>query len=140
MLTLSGRPAHAAVGICCARWKPPSEAPGFSTFCSIGLAFDGTDLYYDRCDDPNVYVMTTTDADSDGDAELVRQFDSGIAELPNAMAFDAQRNGLWIGTQSADTNGDMPIYFYDFATNSATVRFVVPNDLVNPATGPCSSA
>jgi Ca2+-binding RTX toxin-like protein len=135
MLTLGGRPASAAVGDLLRTLKPPSEAPGFTNGCSIGLAFDGTNLYYDRCNDPNIYVATTTDADSDGDAELVRQFDTGIPELPNAMAFDALRNGLWIGTQRADANGDMPIYFYDFATNSASVRFVVPDDLVNPATG-----
>ena len=28
---------------------------GVPTFCSIGLAFDGTSLYYDRCNDSNIY-------------------------------------------------------------------------------------
>lgn len=96
--------------------------------CSIGLAFDGTALYFDRCADPLIYRVSVVDGSSLG------SFDPGIPELPNAMAFDAKRNGLWIACQTC-TGFGMPIYFYDFDTASSSVQFFLSFDGINPATG-----
>jgi hypothetical protein len=134
-LLLSAGAAQAAVGDLLRTLEVPSEAPGYTNHCSIGLAFDGTQIYYNRCNDGNIYRMSTSDADADGDAELLGSFPSGIPERPNAMAFDALRNGLWIGTQTSNAQGDMPVYFYSFASGSATQQFVIPDTLTNPATG-----
>jgi hypothetical protein len=112
----------------------PSEFPGSDNFCSIGLGFDGINLYYDRCSDGNLYKMTTFDADADGDAEFVGALPSGIAEFPNAMAFDTKRNGFWIGTQNCNEAG-APIYFYSLVTGLAVEQFTIPFGLINPATG-----
>ena len=101
---------------------------GVETFCSIGVAFDGSSLYYDRCGDGNIYrIDPITGA-------LQSTFATGIALFPNALAFDATRNGLWIGTQACTADG-MPIYFWDFDDNSVTVQFTIPSGLINPATG-----
>jgi hypothetical protein len=61
-------------------------------------------------------------------------FDTQIPENPNALAFDAKRNGLWIGAQTCDGTG-MPIYFWDFDDDSVTKMFTIPSALTNPATG-----
>jgi hypothetical protein len=99
-----------------------------ANYCSIGLAFDGTSLYFDRCGDPMIYEI------SPADGSLISSFDPGIPEFPNAMAFDAKRNGLWIGCQACNATG-MPVYFWDFDDNSVTLKFTVPFGLINPATG-----
>jgi len=95
--------------------------------CSIGVAFDGTHLYLDFCNDPLIYKVNT-------DGTLDSTFSSGVTRLPNAMAFDATRNGLWIGSQSCDEGG-MEIYFHDFDTTTTTLAFTIPFGLTNPATG-----
>ncbi|GFO81512.1 MAG: hypothetical protein A49_11390 [Methyloceanibacter sp.] len=108
-----------------------------ANWCAIGLAFDGTSLYVNRCSDPNIYKI------SPANGTLLSTFDPGIPERPNAMAFDAKRNGLWIGTQRGQAasqfggcgNTGMPIYFWDFDDNSVALQFVIPLSLINPATG-----
>jgi hypothetical protein len=103
--------------------------PGsIGNFCSVGLAFDGTQLYFDRCGDPLIYRISPADGSNLG------SFNPGVAGNPNAMAFDAKRNGLWIGAQSCNGQG-MPIYFYDFDTASGALQFTIPFGLINPATG-----
>jgi len=125
VLSQGATTAHAAVGDQIDQFTVPVS--GVDTYCSIGLAFDGDALYYDRCDDPNIYRIDT-------DGNLLAAFDTGLSELPNALAFDATRNGLWVGTQSCNAEG-MPIYFWDFDDSSVTQRFVIPYSLINPATG-----
>ena len=105
----------------------PLPVSGIPTYCSVGLAFDGTNLYYNRCGDSNIYKI------SPANASLVSTFDT-ISLTPNAMAFDATRNGIWFGVQSCDAIG-MPIYFWDFDDNSVTLVFHVPFGLLNPANG-----
>jgi hypothetical protein len=78
---------------------------GAATFCSIGLAFDGVFLYYDRCGDPDIYKINPITG------ALVDTFNTGIAERPNAIAFDAIRNGLWIGTQIKIENSVRYLFF-----------------------------
>ena len=104
------------------------QPPSVGNFCSIGLGFDGASLYFDRCFDPNIYEISAVDG------TLLNTFDPGIAELPNAMVFDAKRNGMWIGAQNCTTVG-MPIHFWDFDDNSVTLMFTIPFGLINPATG-----
>jgi hypothetical protein len=101
---------------------------GADTFCSVGLAADGSSLYYDRCGDQNIYKIDPMTG------ALEDTFDTGIGENPNALAFDAKRNGLWIGTQSCDVVGS-PIYFWAFDDDSVTLQFTIPSGLINPATG-----
>ena len=109
--------------------------PGYTNGCSVGLAFDGTNLYYNRCSDSKIY---TVDPILGG---FVSSFDTaGLADgNPNAMAFDSTRNGIWFGLQNCalDASGvlGMPIYFWDFDDNSVTLKFSVPSTLINPATG-----
>ena len=100
--------------------------PGVDTFCSVGLAFDGSALYYDRCGDTNIYKINPLTA------TLISSFDT-VNLTPNAMAFDSTRNGIWFGVQSCDAIG-MPIYFWDHDDNSTTLKFHVPFALINPAT------
>ncbi len=108
-----------------------------SQFCSIGLAFDGASLYFNRCGDPNIYAISPVDG------SLIRTFDTGIPEWPAAMAFDAKRNGLWFGTQkgigvmgfSGCGSIGMPIYFWDFGNDSVTLMFTIPLNETNPTTG-----
>jgi len=114
----------------------PTAGPGLVGFCQIGLGTDGTDLYLDRCGDPLLYCVDPVTGASCGTLA------PAIPENPNAMAFDAARNGLWIGTQSgAGVSGfgcgtvGMPIYFYDFATTLTTLEFTIPLAAVNPFTG-----
>jgi hypothetical protein len=122
----SGNPA--AVGSLCHTLTPPVS--GSDTFCSIGLAFDGASLYYDRCGDGNIYKINPVTG------ALQSTFATGIAQYPNALAFDSNRNGLWIGSQACLTfGGPMPIYFWNFTTNAVTLEFSIPPGLLNPATG-----
>ena len=118
-------PSEAAVGDQVHQITVPVS--GADAFCSIGLAFDGSSLYYDRCEDSNIYRINPVTA------ALEDTFDTGIAEFPNALAFDAKRNGLWIGGQACDEVG-MPIYFWDFDDDSVTSMFTIPSALTNPAT------
>ena len=53
--------------------------------------------------------------------------------LVSALAFDATRNGLWMGSQTCSGTG-MPIHFWDFDDDSVTLVFTIPSALVNPAT------
>jgi hypothetical protein len=124
---LSTSAASGAVGDVVAQITPQIGDPGFY-FCSIGVAFDGTSLYVDKCGDPNIFEISTADG------SVVSSFNPGIAEGPNALAFDAKRNGLWIGAQSCSFTG-MPIHFWDFDDDSVTLMFTIPFALVNPATG-----
>jgi hypothetical protein len=123
---LGALPAQAVVGDQVDQITVPVS--GVDTFCSVGLAFDGQSLYYDRCGDPNIYQIDPQTG------ALQDTFNTGIAELPNALAFDVTRNGLWIGAQNCDAAG-MPIYFWDFDDNSVTPMFTIPFSLTNPATG-----
>ncbi|HZX20449.1 MAG TPA: hypothetical protein VFF13_05535, partial [archaeon] len=96
--------------------------------CAIGVAFDGENLYYNRCSDDNIYKINPVTG------ELLDTFDTGISLNPNAMAYDATRNGIWFGTQSCDGTG-MPIYFWDLSDDSVTLEFHVTSATINPATG-----
>jgi hypothetical protein len=131
------RPVGAAVGDVVHQFTVPVS--GVTSFCSVGLAFDGSSLYYDRCRDQNIYrVHPVTGA-------LLDTFDTDIAEFPNCLAYDGTRNGLWIGVQkpvgAADISscaagtGGLRIYFWDFDDDSVTMKFEIPTTLVNPATG-----
>lgn len=129
------RSAEAAVGDVVATIDLEPLLPAADVFCSIGVAFDGTHLYVDACDDPNIYEIDTS-------GTLVDTFDviaNGGTSLPNALAFDAKRNGIWIGGQSCITddqgNTVMPIQFWDFDDDSVTTMFSIPTTLLNPATG-----
>ena len=107
--------------------------PGCENFCSIGLAFDGSNLYYNRCDDANIYAIDPLTG------ALADTFDTNInttpfgQQGPNAMAYDATREGIWFGTQSCDAMG-MPIYFWNFSDDSMNLAFHVPFGMLNPAT------
>ena len=125
-LTIGAPGANAGVGDQVAQITAPVS--GAEKFCSIGLAFDGSLLHYDRCRDPHIYQVDPKTGILQG------SFDTGISENPNALAYDSTRNGLWIGTQNCNANG-MPIYFWDFDDDSVTHRFTIPFGLVNPATG-----
>ncbi len=118
--------AQAAVGGQIHQFTPPVESA--SVICSVGLAADGTALYYNRCGDENIYTIDPISG------ALEATFDTNIPEKPNAMAYDATRNGLWIGTQGCSATG-MPIYFWDFDDNSVVLAFTIPYALINPATG-----
>jgi hypothetical protein len=126
--------AHADVGSI--RATLPSNPPTGEHFCAIGLAFDGMSLYTSRCFDRNVYRL------SPSTGQVLQEFDTGISELPAGLAYDAKRNGLWIGTQGGvgaapATCGQigMPIYFWDFDDDSLTWAFTIPLGSLNPATG-----
>ena len=100
------------------------ENPGYTNHCSVGLAFDGSSLYYNRCSDQNIYQIDPITG------ALEDTFDTNVS-YPNAMAYDAKRNGIWFGSQSCDQTG-MPIYFWDFDDDSVTLEFHVPfGELLN---------
>ena len=101
-LGMTIRDAAAGVGDVVSVISP--QPPSAGNWCSIGVAFDGQDLYFDRCDDPNIYRISAADG------SLLSTFDTGVAEYPNALAFDAKRNGMWFGCQVCDGVG-MPIHF-----------------------------
>ncbi|MBI4019849.1 MAG: hypothetical protein HY367_00840 [Candidatus Aenigmarchaeota archaeon] len=104
--------------------------PGYTEFCSVGLAFDGASLYYNRCGDVNIYKIDPVTG------ALEDTFDTEVALNPNAMAFDKKRNGIWFGTQACTGSPrTMPIYFWDFDDDSVSLEFSVPETLVNPGTG-----
>jgi DNA-binding beta-propeller fold protein YncE len=99
-----------------------------SANCSIGLAYDGTYLYYDRCGDPNIYLVNPSTG------ALVDTFDTGLTTVPPAaLAYDTTRNGLWMGSRYCSGTG-MPIHFWDFSDDSVTLVFTIPHTLNNPAT------
>lgn len=136
ILGLSIIPVDAAVGDIIS----VIDLSGFiDEFCSIGVAFDGTDLYVDQCSDGRIWKIDTTGVILD-----VRDFSAEIPENPNAMAFDAKRGGLWVGAQGCQINAgvrEMPIYFVDFqgtpltfADDTVTLEFTIPETLINPAT------
>jgi hypothetical protein len=136
IIVLSVPPAFAAVGDVEASHNVDSIISATAHFCSIGLATDGTDLWLNGCLDPLLYCVDAITGAACG------TIDPGIPENPNAMAFDAARNGLWIGTQSGvgvDGFGcgsvGVPIYFYDFDDSSTTLEFTIPVGTVNPFTG-----
>ena len=112
-VVLSARPVQAAVGDVIHTITPDPGSVG--NWCSIGLAFDGTFLHFDRCGDGLIHTISPVNGSSVG------SFNPNISELPNALAYDEKRNGLWIGTQNGlgatgftcGTVG-MPIYFWDF--------------------------
>jgi hypothetical protein len=101
-----------------------------TVFCSVGVAFDGKYLYVTACDDNNIYKIDTS-------GNLISKFDvvaAGSPVRPNALAFDAKRNGIWFGGQRC-TNDGMPIQFWDFDDNTVTTKFTIPFNLTNPANG-----
>ncbi|RMF29452.1 MAG: hypothetical protein D6752_05965, partial [Candidatus Nitrosothermus koennekii] len=123
------KPSEAAVGNVIKTINLDSIINATKVFCSIGVAFDGRYLYVDACDDPNIYKIDT-------DGNLISTFDvvnAGSPVNPNALAYDAKRNGIWFGGQSC-TNDDMPIQFWDFDTNTVTTMFTISSSLNNPAT------
>ena len=108
--------------------------PGFPNHCSVGLAFDGTHLYYDICSDSKIYKIDPITGALN--ATIETNF-TGFIQGPNAMAFDVTRNGIWFGRQTClNINGtnNMPIYFLNLSDNSITLMFAVPATLLNPAT------
>jgi len=108
------------------------DFPGYTNYCSVGLAFDGENLHYNRCSDPKIYEVDPINGD------LIDTFNTAglITGYPNAMAYDSSRNGMWFGTQSCyGSPRKMPIYFWDFDDDSVTLIFEVPETLINPATG-----
>jgi hypothetical protein len=123
-------PVNAAVGDVVATLNLNNIIDAQKVFCSIGVAFDGKDLYVTACRDSNIYKIDTS-------GNLISKFDvvaAGSPVLPNALAFDAKRNGIWFGGQSCTKDG-MPIQFWDFNTNTVTTKFTIPFNLTNPATG-----
>ncbi len=125
---------------------------GSQRFCAIGLAFDGTDLYVNRCSDPNIYAVSAQDGSLQTTKSLLELDPSmpRIPEWPAAMAYDPTQDGLWIATQmgvGGTAIGDcgsigMPIYFWAFngpgATDDTVTRVftILFADLpVNPVTG-----
>jgi len=117
--------AYAAVGDVVVTHNVDAIIPASTHFCSIGLATDGTDLMLNGCSDPLIYCVDPVTGASCG------SFDPGVPELPNAMAYDAARNGLWIGTQGPSAGG-MPVYFYDFGLGTSSLEFTIPLGAVNP--------
>ncbi|MFH1916713.1 MAG: hypothetical protein ABIJ21_05590 [Nanoarchaeota archaeon] len=103
------------------------DYPGYTNFCSIGLAFDGAFLYYNRCNDQNIYIVDPISG------ELMGMKETGI-DFPNAMAYDASRNGIWFGSQQCTVEG-MPIYFWDIDSDVISLAFIVPLSLHDPDTG-----
>jgi len=135
LLTLVASESRGEVGDVLTSFTPDPVIE--NRYCAIGLAFDGSNLYMNRCSDPNIYTISSTDG------SRISDFLPPIPEWPAAMAFDAKRNGLWFGTQMGLGGLDlrdcgnigMPIYFWDFDDNSVTLMFTIPADLVNPANG-----
>ncbi len=125
---------------------------GSQLFCAIGLAFDGTDLYVNRCSDPNIYAISAQDGSMLTTKSLLEPDPSmpKIPEWPAAMSYDPTQHGLWIATQmgvGGTAIGDcgsmgMPIYFWAFngpgsADDTVTRVFTILfADLpINSATG-----
>ena len=137
LVGINSIPAFATVGDVIETHNLDAVHPAATVFCSIGVAFDGTSLYTTACFDPLIYTVDPLTGIGTG------SFDPSIPEDPNAMAYDAKRNGLWIGTQTATgagsisscTSTGVAIYFYDFDDASTTLAFNVPSSLINPATG-----
>src|SRR6266498_1642737 len=127
-LTLSVSPSRAQVNVGGQIHQITVPVSGVPNYCSIGLAFDGRFLYYDRCSDPTIYIIDPITG------ELKDFFNTRITEFPNALAFDRTRNGIWIGAQQCNAEG-MPIYFWDLDDSSVTLAFTIPFNLSNPATG-----
>jgi len=125
-------PAHAApvIGDILASYNIQSGLGLSQT--SVGMAFDGTNLYTTIVFSPFIYTIDPTNG------QVTGQFNPGIPELPNAMAYDATQNGLWIATQGPTGGGvtscvggtGMPIYFYDFDDSSTTLVFSMPIALI----------
>lgn len=123
----------------------PERIPGQDYFCAFGAGFDGTNLYLSRCGYSTIDVISSLGncPHAPATCPLAWSFDTHIPEGVGGLAFDATRNGLWIGTQAGRErepfNGcgsiGMPIYFWDFDDNSVTLVFDIQLGLVNPVTG-----
>jgi len=127
----------------------PFVSAGQEYSCALGLAFDGTNLFLSRCGYSVIDVI-----ESPGDCPQAPatcpvdwSFDTQVPEGVSGLAFDAKRNGVWIGTQAGqgqepfDGCGSigMPIYFWSFngpgtEDDEVLLKYTVPRDLVNPAT------
>jgi len=141
VIGINTAPAYAAVGDVVASFNVNSFMPTAACcspgFFQGGIAFDGTSLYLDRFLDRDIYEVNPLTGG------LIGTFDwAGPAgQFPNAMGFDAKRNGLWIGPSACtDEDGagplnDIAIYFHDFDTGVTTNEFDILSSLVNPATG-----
>jgi hypothetical protein len=125
----------------------PSSA---QSICAIGLAFDGTSLYVNRCGDQRVYRIDPQTGN------LQAQFDltNTIPERPAGLAYDAKRIGLWAGTQKpqdlvsfdgccepgetpqqcANQNREMPVYFIHLPSGGVEPKFSISASATNPAT------
>jgi hypothetical protein len=149
MLTAS---APAQVGVVRAVIRPLGPAEQ-NYFCAHGLAFDGTNLYLSRCGYPYIDVIESPDdcPQAPTGCAVSRTFDpsvyrpEGIPEGVSGLAFDAKRNGLWIGTQAgigrAASKGcgsvGMPIYFWAFngpgnIDDVVTLVYTIPRNERNP--------
>ena len=107
----------------------PAPVSSVEAHCSIGLAFDGANLYYDRCGDSRIYKVNPISG-----ALVGVPIDTSVTELPNCLTYDPSRQGLWFGTQRCNSTG-MPIYFLDLQNRLVTHVFTIPRTLTNPATG-----
>ena len=128
--------------------------PGTS-FCAIGLAFDGVSLYVNRCGEYKVYRIDPNSGSLLSEFDLSSALPDPVLERPAGMAYDAKRNGLWIGTQKptglsafegccepdetaeqcAAQDRSMPVYFWDFDSGLVERKFSIPLTLTNNATG-----
>jgi hypothetical protein len=102
-------PAFAAVG----DTVRVVDADGFidsgDVFCSVGLSFDGSSLYWDACGTGTIWITDTNAVPNVIDS---RNFAAEIPEFPNAMAFDAARGVTYVAAQNNDGQG-CPIYEID---------------------------
>lgn len=120
------------------------NATGFidaeDVFCSIGLSFDGTHLYWDACNMGTIWITDTAPTPAVVDS---RNFTAEIPEFPNAMAFDATRGVTYVGTQGQSVDG-CPVYeidhqgtFDDLSDDIVTELFTIPSASVSEEIGNC---
>ena len=112
-------PAFAAVGDVVHETDLEAIIPAAAVFCSIGLAVDDQATPRGYVNDCSGAVIQQIDLITGASLDA-RDFAAEIPEEPNAMAYDASRQGLWICTQE-DQEGTMPIYFQDFQGTFGTM-------------------
>jgi len=125
-LLLTAAWAHAAPGDVVHQLTVPVS--GSENHCSVGVTTDGAELFYDRCADSRIYRIDPLSG------SLLGSFDTALPELPNCLAYDATRDGIWIGGQDCNGTG-MPISFWSLASGAVTGGFDIPVSTSNPATG-----
>jgi len=155
-IILSPGIARADVGdVVCVNPPECSLTPPGTSFCAMGVAFDGVSLFVNRCNDSKVYEINPNSGDLIAELDLSLASPDPLLEGPAGMSFDAKRNGLWIGArkpaglpafggcchldetseQCAAENRELPIYFVDLGNGMVERRFSIPRDLPNPASG-----